>query len=472
MNILIVGNGFDLSHYLPTKYDHFMVAMGAIENWDEQKGEMGFDDIFGSLYEKESYFFQYTKAIYQTDEIKILIDQIRDLKEKLKENVWYQYFYDHVREVKTWIDFEQKIEEALIYTTNFLDKVNEIFLNENKLERVIRTSGYKTSNYDNKFIYLGEKMCHVLYSLGLLDKDYYNVGYDIGGHYQKEISKDKTDVHEYMISLKFIRIFKNYDVYNNEGVLSFLNNQLDKFIFIFNLYIELFVKTLNPIVDLMEDFSFGFVDKIFSFNYTNTYIRFYDSSLDTDFLHGSCGENQNIVLGISDLEYESLKKLKAYGFTKYHQKILKNTDYLFLTDIKEKVENIINSIEFNEKHLLDRFKSTTQSESDEQFLLSQRIALGKMNGNIYLWGHSLDVSDSEYINEIFSFNDHPSHKFNVVIFYYSSQAKFDLLSNLLHILGKEKVEVWMKKGWLKFEPNPNIIEINNIQPVDLPKFEK
>ena len=85
MNILIVGNGFDLSHYLPTKYDHFMVAMGAIENWDEQKGEMGFDDIFGSLYEKESYFFQYTKAIYQTDEIKISIDKVRDLKEKLKE---------------------------------------------------------------------------------------------------------------------------------------------------------------------------------------------------------------------------------------------------------------------------------------------------------------------------------------------------------------------------------------------------
>ena len=78
MNILIVGNGFDLSHYLPTKYDHFMVAMGAIENWDEQKGEMGFDDIFGSLYEKESYFFKYTKAIYQTDEIKISLDQIKD----------------------------------------------------------------------------------------------------------------------------------------------------------------------------------------------------------------------------------------------------------------------------------------------------------------------------------------------------------------------------------------------------------
>ncbi|WP_462176800.1 AbiH family protein, partial [Acinetobacter baumannii] len=27
MNILIIGNGFDLSHFLPTKYDHFMEVM-------------------------------------------------------------------------------------------------------------------------------------------------------------------------------------------------------------------------------------------------------------------------------------------------------------------------------------------------------------------------------------------------------------------------------------------------------------
>ncbi|WP_323052866.1 AbiH family protein [Acinetobacter johnsonii] len=56
MNILIVGNGFDLSHYLPTKYDHFMVAMEAIENWDVLKGDMNFDDLFGALYEKKAIF--------------------------------------------------------------------------------------------------------------------------------------------------------------------------------------------------------------------------------------------------------------------------------------------------------------------------------------------------------------------------------------------------------------------------------
>ncbi|MFD1438113.1 AbiH family protein [Acinetobacter terrae] len=110
MNILIVGNGFDLSHYLPTKYDHFMVAMQAIENWDEPKEDMGFDDLFGSLYEKEDYFFGYTKAMYKTDEIKISGERIEKLKKQLEENVWYQYFSDHVKEVKTWIDFELKIE--------------------------------------------------------------------------------------------------------------------------------------------------------------------------------------------------------------------------------------------------------------------------------------------------------------------------------------------------------------------------
>ena len=67
MNILIVGNGFDLLHYLPTKYDHFMVAMEAIENWDVLKGDMNFDDLFGALYEKESYFFDKTKVIYKTE---------------------------------------------------------------------------------------------------------------------------------------------------------------------------------------------------------------------------------------------------------------------------------------------------------------------------------------------------------------------------------------------------------------------
>lgn len=41
-------------------------------------------------------------------------------------------------------------------------------------------------------------------------------------------------------------------------------------------------------------------------------------------------------------------------------------------------------------------------------------------------------------------------------FYCFSSAKSALLNNLLHILGKDKVEQWMKNKWLEFKPNPQI----------------
>lgn len=92
--------------------------------------------------------------------------------------------------------------------------------------------------------------------------------------------------------------------------------------------------------------------------------------------------------------------------------------------------------------------------------------------NITVWGHSLDRSDASYIREIFSFNGVLiEHRCNVIIYYFNEQVKFDLLNNLLDIIGKIILEKWMKKGWLKFEKNPDIAKLNNIEPVSLPKLE-
>ncbi len=91
--------------------------------------------------------------------------------------------------------------------------------------------------------------------------------------------------------------------------------------------------------------------------------------------------------------------------------------------------------------------------------------------NIFIWGHSLDISDDVYISEVFSLNYNDEDKnVRVVVYYFNEQANFDLLANLIHILGKEKVELWMKKGWLKFEKNPDIAKINDIEPVELPRM--
>ena len=68
----------------------------------------------------------------------------------------------------------------------------------------------------------------------------------------------------------------------------------------------------------------------------------------------------------------------------------------------------------------------------------------------------LDVSDKDYIIDIFSLNDDIDRNVRVTVYYFDKTAKFSLLNNLLAILGKDKVEQWMRNKWLCFKPNPEI----------------
>lgn len=126
MNILIVGNGFDLSHYLPTKYDHFMDVIGAIETHEGET--MSFDELFSKC--REDWFIVKTKEYYLTENLSLEKDQLTEIKKLLKENSWYQYFKDHVNEVKTWIDFEQKIEQVLIVSGRCIADIANIYNSE------------------------------------------------------------------------------------------------------------------------------------------------------------------------------------------------------------------------------------------------------------------------------------------------------------------------------------------------------
>ena len=119
-------------------------------------------------------------------------------------------------------------------------------------------------------------------------------------------------------------------------VIKSLFLSLEKLIEIFNIYLQEIIDNLNPKNPLnKEQFELFNFNKIYSFNYTSTFLKFYKENQPIDFLHGRCGGKQNIVLGISEINHELLKKQKAYGFTKYHQRILKDTNYLFLDDSTE-----------------------------------------------------------------------------------------------------------------------------------------
>lgn len=115
--IFVLGNGFDLAHYLPTAYVHFMDAMMAVESCKEEK-ELGFDDLFqkyiaGECSDRDEKFFSKTKELYKTGDLRLSIDTVKDLQIKLKNNGWFQHFKHHLSDVDTWIDFENEIESLL-----------------------------------------------------------------------------------------------------------------------------------------------------------------------------------------------------------------------------------------------------------------------------------------------------------------------------------------------------------------------
>ena len=209
------------------------------------------------------------------------------------------------------------------------------------------------------------------------------------------------------------------------------------------------------------------INRVYSFNYTSTFLKVYRSDVQSYFLHGKINDQNKIVLGVSDLNNQILRKFDLWGFTKYHQKLLLNTDYEFIEEYLLGNEEIKEELELTRQFWLSKAASGSGSVKLIDQKIQRVLNEHNLDLNFHIWGHSLDYSDNTYIKELFSFNEPYDQGVRIVVYHYNS-AQFDLLSNLIYILKKDKVENWMKKGWLRFEPNPNIAEINGIEPVELP----
>ncbi len=55
----------------------------------------------------------------------MITDTLNDLKEKIKDNLWFQFFKNEFK-IETWIDFENKIEyvlKNLFLSVNYIKKI-------------------------------------------------------------------------------------------------------------------------------------------------------------------------------------------------------------------------------------------------------------------------------------------------------------------------------------------------------------
>lgn len=125
--IVILGNGFDLRHFLPTSYNHLISILSEIEKLPENKDTITFSDLFENLFKKkDERFYQKIVEYYQTENFIFDVEAIQSLKSRLKENSWFQYFKSvDENKIETWIDFENEIERILLYVLEYFESFNK-----------------------------------------------------------------------------------------------------------------------------------------------------------------------------------------------------------------------------------------------------------------------------------------------------------------------------------------------------------
>lgn len=410
--ILMLGNGFDLAHFLPTKYDYFMHAMRNVENYNKG-APMTFESLYTDLINSENYFFDNTAKLYKTEEATLPLEEVKELQDELKKNGWFQYFKSYIDSgIDTWIDFENEMEvvlNAICYIVSEIEKDIEHLQRLPQINSFILNDKIFNKNIERKYPFIK----NLLENFSITDKQNTYTGMQVvfNKSFVKYYSGKPTDI-------------------CSSSLLKHLEEDLINFIEIFSKYIA-FVDKLELKNTLKKPKVFEKdLDAIYSFNYSSTIERLYSHS-NISFIHGKAS-NKKIVLGISELQNKVLIDNKAYGFVKYYQKLVNNTDYQFLRP-KSRIVEIENKM---------RNTSLTKYHPIE----------------IYIWGHSLDSSDSDYIHEIFSFNQDQKYSLRVIVYYYSQPHA--QLSNLIAILGKNTVENWMKNEWLEFIETPDIQKLN------------
>lgn len=220
--------------------------------------------------------------------------------------------------------------------------------------------------------------------------------------------------------LSFNRIYCNYLQdsfigFNSNYFFEVLHQQLYEFNRILNHY---FIVIVEPIIKLNsfkdEAKLFSKIDFHFTFNYTSTFDKITSKKGFSKHLHGKSNSIEKLlVLGISELTGQIETNKSILPFIKYFQKLHFDTDYMFL--------------------------STLDTSKDQNF-------------EFYLYGHSLNESDKDYINEIFDFNQSINEysTVQIVVFYHNEESRFSFLKNLLHLREKKEIESMMKEKSLRF----------------------
>ena len=433
--ILILGNGFDLAHNLPTKYSDFLKFCKIVKSFFDDS-----TDIFGYLayicaFEEDSEKVKRNKTIefekqfitklngegFKNTEIikkdfdiemdKFYQDKgdnfyLKHIYGYIRCNIWFDYL-EHLYSIsmikgENWIDFETEICDVI----KVIDQMN-----------LSLTDGWNvlSKNIDNL---MSDKLARFAI---LFDNKFDN---------PQDISKSRRQ----FTMREFIK-----KIYSD----------LEQLVCALELYLSEFVEKIEIPKKIPEIVSIN-PDYIINFNYTHTYENNYEKIVkETNkknienskvyHIHGEAKPNRdknndcNIVLGIDEYwsDEEKDKHTNFTIFKKFAQRIQKKTGdniYRYLEEIKGIGSNINRNI--------------NMSDDENNNYVSE----------VYVFGHSLDITDKDIISEFIG-NDATS----VRIFCRSKQSEGELIAKTINLIGEDKL---IEKTYRKIA-NLDYIILNN-----------
>lgn len=296
MNVLIIGNGFDIAHKLPTKYMAFLDFITLVDGLESYHGTINqfkteglykkyanldidvqryFDDL---LDEKTNKLKNVNQIWAEMKAVSNKSDRVINIEEMIKcskDNIWIKWFCEKANINPNWIDFEAEI--------------SRVIQKFEKLQITVFQKGISTTGLDD--------FDHELIALFTNHKIPLK---DLSGNHFVEFKKRMLD-------------------------------DLNSLIRCFEIYLEDCVKIIDKKL-LSTDIYDLKVDKLLTFNYTDTYQRLYECNhrnIEYDYIHGKANidssiEN-NMVLGIDDYltGAERFTNTDFIEFKKFYQRLHK-----------------------------------------------------------------------------------------------------------------------------------------------------
>lgn len=335
--ILMIGNGFDLAHGLPTQYKDFLEFCEKVTPIYEEELNV-FDDEYDKKYLHSWAFDDTVKRLlneafkskdYDVAKLVTANIHLNELYECIQNNFWYEYFRAVKCRGENWIDFESEIASAI--------KQLEIYRNKISLDESVNAEPQVVIWY----ILVCEK---------------------------KKVMPVQTNTVEGI-----------------DSIISTLYEDLNRLTRALEIYLSVFVSAIEidkPIADL-EGQEF---DYVLSFNYTDTYERVFREVI-TDkteicYLHGKANkdakiESCNLVLGIDEYLSEEQRNIELtfLSFKKFYQRIYKCTDNSYSNWLDEVCKLSLSGERENEfeLHILGHSLDITDKDILRKFILNDNV---------------------------------------------------------------------------------------------------